>query len=119
MQTMLTSLLLQLQSLQSNSHHKLVSKQFWTAAKNILRDSVLPSLTDASVQQAAGSRGMQDFPLGFETGDAKLDQLAIVLRILYIKDLRDLQTLIDRLVVEVQEYTANPRTDANLGRVGH
>ena len=29
-----------------------------------------------------------------------------------------LQTLVDSAIVQVQEYTANPRTDASLGRVG-
>jgi hypothetical protein len=34
------------------------------AAVDVLRDSVLPSLTDASAQHSR----LQDFPLGFETG---------------------------------------------------
>ena len=50
--------------------------------------------------------------------DAKLDSAATILRMLYIKDLRALQSLIDRTIVEVQEFTANPRTDTALGRVG-
>ncbi len=30
-----------------------------------------------------------------------------------------LQTLVDSAIVQVQEYTANPRTDASLGKVGY
>lgn len=88
------------------------------AAKEVLRDSVLPSLTDASVQHALSSSTLDTHLLGFETGDAAVDRLGTVLRLLYIRDLRQLQTAIDRMVVEVQEYTANPRTDSSLGKVG-
>lgn len=84
-------------------------------AVEVLRDCVLPSLTDASAQHSRP----QDFPLGFHTGDAAVDNLAMLLRMLYIKDLRSLQSAIDRMLVQVQEYTANPRTDASLGKVGH
>lgn len=56
--------------------------------------------------------------MGFETGDRLVDRAATVLRMLYIKDLRDLQSEIDRVLVSVQELTANPRTDSKLGKVG-
>lgn len=145
------------------------------AAKEVLRDSVLPSLTDASVQHSllggsGSSSGLDTQLLGFETGgeraedrkreqeqgrllcllwgakfqlwrqffgvsntlrapsflpdtlipspaapqpcpslcvrvcttDAEVDKLATVLRLLYIRDLRQLQTAIDRMVVDVQ-----------------
>jgi hypothetical protein len=140
------------------------------AAVELLRDSVLPSLTDASAQHSRP----QDFPLGFQTGgevttrvawlqtmlvhaagqagwysfakklcrtwievvgaidswnhtllwplqlllrpctsadaagaaaaaaDPAVDELAMLLRILYIKDLRSLQSAIDRMLVQVQ-----------------
>lgn len=88
------------------------------ASKEVLRDGVLPSLTDASVQHAFASTTLDTALLGFETGDPVVDRLATVLRLLYIRDLRQLQTTIDRMVVEVQEFTANPRTDSSLGKVG-
>ncbi len=56
--------------------------------------------------------------LRFTFADAKLDAAATLLRMLYIKDLRALQSQIDAAVVAVQEYTANPRADAALGKVG-
>lgn len=61
---------------------------------------------------------MRSFPLGFSTGDVQADLAATVLRALYIRDLRDLQTSIDQAIVQVQELTANPVTDASLGKVG-
>mmetsp|Transcript_12285 Transcript_12285/g.16749 ORF Transcript_12285/g.16749 Transcript_12285/m.16749 type:complete len:201 (+) Transcript_12285:3-605(+) len=58
------------------------------------------------------------FPLGFTLEDVELDAVATLLRILHVNDLRQLQTQVDRLIVEMQEYTADPKTDAKLGRVG-
>lgn len=60
----------------------------------------------------------EHFPLGFETGDAALDRAATVLRMLYVRDLRGLQSAVDRALVSVQELTADPRTDASKGKVG-
>lgn len=42
----------------------LIVRHLLQAAVEVLRDSVLPSLTDASAQQSRP----QEFPLGFETG---------------------------------------------------
>eukprot|EP01024_Parvocaulis_polyphysoides_P049834 TRINITY_DN4851_c0_g1_i2.p1 TRINITY_DN4851_c0_g1~~TRINITY_DN4851_c0_g1_i2.p1 ORF type:complete len:263 (+),score=41.82 TRINITY_DN4851_c0_g1_i2:77-865(+) len=91
-------------------------------AKEILEEQVLPGLhhsQDSSGNRRKGLFDMSQFPLGFKTGDKKLDIAATVLRILYIKDLRNLQSQIDHGIVELQEYTANPKTDSRLGRVGH
>ena len=59
------------------------------------------------------------FPLGFETGSPPLDDAARVLRMLHVRELRRLQDAINEAVSTLQEFTANPRTDARLGRVGH
>ncbi|EFN59917.1 hypothetical protein CHLNCDRAFT_18675 [Chlorella variabilis] len=69
-------------------------------------------------QRSAAAAMLAQYPLGFSTGDAAADLGATILRMLYIKDLRALQTLVDSAIVQVQEYTANPRTDASLGKVG-
>jgi RLL motif-containing protein 1 len=58
------------------------------------------------------------YPLGFSTGNDKLDQAAKVLRLLHLQDLRELQTLINEVIVSVQEFTADPKTDSRLGKVG-
>lgn len=57
--------------------------------------------------------------LGFDTGDYVMNQAAKVLRLLYIHDLRKLQTQINECIVAVQGLTANPKTDTKLGKVGY
>lgn len=60
----------------------------------------------------------QDADLGFDLNDPVLNQAAKILRMLYIHDLRDLQTKANELIVAVQNVTANPKTDTKLGKVG-
>ena len=64
-----------------------------------------------------------DFPpgmeLGGEAGASETVRAAVaVLRVLHVNDLRVLQSAVDALLVQMQEYTSDPRTDAKLGRVG-
>lgn len=54
----------------------------------------------------------------FNMGDAMLDNAAKGLSLLYIQDLRNLQTKINETIVAVQNITANPKTDTRLGKVG-
>ncbi|XP_018398579.1 PREDICTED: UPF0568 protein C14orf166 homolog [Cyphomyrmex costatus] len=54
----------------------------------------------------------------FKMGDAMLDNAAKGLALLYIQDLRNLQTKINETIVTVQSITANPKTDTKLGKVG-
>lgn len=61
---------------------------------------------------------IQEADLGFDTGDYVLNMAAKVLRLLYIHDLRSLQTSINESIVQVQTLTANPKTDTRLGQVG-
>ena len=61
---------------------------------------------------------LEDFPLGFTTGDNDLARAATVLRLLYVADLREFQTEINTLVAQIQELTAEPKTDSRLGKVG-
>ena len=90
-------------------------------AKSMLEAQVLPCLAEAS-RSADGavtpSSVLSGYPLGFSTGDAMVDLAATVLRMLYIKDTRELQDQVDAAIVRMQELTANPRTDAAAGRVG-
>jgi RLL motif-containing protein 1 len=58
------------------------------------------------------------FPLGFDTGDEILNKAATILRMLYVADLRDLQTQINEMICALQSLTANPKTDTTLGKVG-
>lgn len=54
----------------------------------------------------------------FNMGDMMLDNAAKGLSLLYIQDLRNLQTNINETIVAVQNITANPKTDTKLGKVG-
>ncbi|XP_049609430.1 RNA transcription, translation and transport factor protein [Syngnathus scovelli] len=56
--------------------------------------------------------------LGFDTGDAILNQAAQILRLLHIEELRELQTRINEAIVAVQAVIADPKTDHRLGKVG-
>lgn len=64
------------------------------------------------------STPLEDFPLGFDTHDAVVNQIALVMRMLYISDFRELQNDLNALIVLGQEYTANPKTNAAIGKVG-
>ncbi|KAJ8963281.1 hypothetical protein NQ318_018748 [Aromia moschata] len=56
--------------------------------------------------------------LGIDLKDPILNEAAKILRLIYIHDLRDLQTSANELIVAVQNVTANPKTDTRLGKVG-
>lgn len=60
----------------------------------------------------------QSADLGFDLGETVLNQAAKLLRLLYIRDLRNLQTSANECIVAVQSVTANPKTDTRLGKVG-
>ena len=63
--------------------------------------------------------GADAFPLGFQTGGSEaLDSAARVLRMLHVRELRRLQDEVNKCICVMQEFTANPRTDSRLGRVG-
>jgi len=62
---------------------------------------------------------IEQMSLGFETGDKIINQAAKVLRLLYIQDLRTLQTKINETIVNVQSLVADPRTDSKLGKTGY
>ncbi|XP_033215976.1 RNA transcription, translation and transport factor protein isoform X2 [Belonocnema kinseyi] len=59
-----------------------------------------------------------DFKYGSDLGDPLLNKAVKILNLLYIQDLRDLQTKINEAIVSVQTITANPKTDTKLGKVG-
>ena len=56
--------------------------------------------------------------LGFTSGSQKVDKAAAVLRFLNIITLRQLQALINELISLGQLFTADPKTDQKLGKVG-
>ena len=60
----------------------------------------------------------ETFPLGFSLGDSTLDDAARVLRMLHVQRLRAMQDAVNKVIECLQEFTANPKTDARLGKVG-
>jgi len=56
--------------------------------------------------------------LGFTTGDKLVDAAAIILRVLYVSDVRSSQNQLNEIVTFLQRFTANPKTNPNLGKVG-
>eukprot|EP01117_Protostelium_nocturnum_P014931 TRINITY_DN5737_c0_g3_i1.p1 TRINITY_DN5737_c0_g3~~TRINITY_DN5737_c0_g3_i1.p1 ORF type:complete len:120 (-),score=34.30 TRINITY_DN5737_c0_g3_i1:222-581(-) len=61
---------------------------------------------------------MEEFPLGFSTGDPQVDQAATLLRLLYNEDNRDLQHKINEMIVHNQSFTCDPKTNFTQGKVG-
>ncbi|XP_022692892.1 UPF0568 protein C14orf166 homolog isoform X2 [Varroa jacobsoni] len=61
---------------------------------------------------------LHNVDLGFDLKDNGANQAARVLRLLFIQDIRELQTRINEAIVAVQKITANPKTDTSLGKVG-
>ena len=45
-------------------------------------------------------------------------EAAKILRLLHIRELRELQNNVNQAIVSVQALTANPKTDTKLGKVG-
>ncbi|CAF1550277.1 unnamed protein product, partial [Adineta steineri] len=62
---------------------------------------------------------IEQMSLGFDSGDKIINEAAKVLRLLYIQDLRTLQTKINETIVNVQSLVADPRTDSKLGKIGY
>lgn len=58
-------------------------------------------------------------PVGLQIDDPEVRKAAAVLRLLHGIELQQLQVNINQVINELQQLTANPKTDARLGRVGH
>ncbi|KAH9382020.1 hypothetical protein HPB48_015309 [Haemaphysalis longicornis] len=86
----------------------------------LIQERLSPAGQEAIKQRASQGKPypLKESSLGFDTGDPVLNQASKVLRLLYVQDLRDLQTRINEAIVAVQAITANPKTDTRLGKVG-
>lgn len=90
-------------------------------AKVIEEKLSVEAINAAKQQRRSGQNEFLSLPdtvLGFTTKDPALDEVAKILRLLQIHNLRDLQTQINSAIVATQKLTANPKTDQSLGRVG-
>jgi hypothetical protein len=79
-----------------------------SAANRMLTPAALEAATVAGDWENHSTGGgvfgfsSDHFPLGFECDDAQLKGAATLLRVLFVNDLRNLQTQVDRLIVEMQ-----------------
>ncbi|KOC64292.1 UPF0568 protein C14orf166 like protein [Habropoda laboriosa] len=55
---------------------------------------------------------------GFQFKKPAVENAAKILALLYIQDIRNLQTRINEVIVCMQGFTANPKTDTKLGNIG-
>lgn len=58
------------------------------------------------------------YPLGLTTGERRTDEIARILRLLYLLDLRRLQDSINDILIKAQNFIADPKTNSSLGKVG-
>mmetsp|Transcript_50783 Transcript_50783/g.84410 ORF Transcript_50783/g.84410 Transcript_50783/m.84410 type:complete len:288 (-) Transcript_50783:22-885(-) len=65
-----------------------------------------------------GQHGHMGNYLGFSTGDKYVDAAAIIMRVFYVLDVRQSQNQLNEIVTFLQRFTANPRTNPDLGKVG-
>jgi RLL motif-containing protein 1 len=65
-----------------------------------------------------GNVDLDTLPVGLEITDPVVKRAACVLRLLHGNDLQNLQTHINQVITDLQQLTADPKTDARLGRVG-
>ncbi|XP_076652538.1 RNA transcription, translation and transport factor protein-like [Halictus rubicundus] len=61
---------------------------------------------------------VMDIAPGFSLNKPAVENAAKILALLYIQDIRNLQTTINEVIVRVQNITADPKTDTKLGKVG-
>lgn len=61
---------------------------------------------------------LDELPTGFESPDPEVVKAASILRLLHSIELGQLQVNINNVINELQELTADPKTDSKLGKVG-
>jgi RLL motif-containing protein 1 len=69
-------------------------------------------------QSAVVSLPLEKVTLGFDTRDKSLNDVCKIVRLLHLRNLRQLQTQIDSAMVSAQSITADPKTDQTLGKTG-
>lgn len=62
-----------------------------------------------------GQLKLADVPLGFAVDDPNVEMCSKVLRLLYIEDLKDLQSEINNLIESLQKFTSGAAVDPTLG----
>ncbi|XP_004066610.1 RNA transcription, translation and transport factor protein [Oryzias latipes] len=89
------------------------------AIRILIQERLSPeAITKANQSKEGIPVSLEKHILGFDTGDATLNEAAQILRLLHIEELRELQTKINEAIVAVQAIIADPKTDHRLGKVG-
>ncbi len=88
------------------------------AVLSIITMRLSPAALEAAKEGEAAHLTLDDFVLPYSTQDPVVDRVARALTMLYVTDLRELQTDINDILVSAQEFTANPKTNTALGKVG-
>ncbi|XP_032362083.1 RNA transcription, translation and transport factor protein [Etheostoma spectabile] len=89
------------------------------AIRILIQERLSPEAISKASQSTEGIPvALDKHVLGFDTGDATLNEAAQILRLLHIEELRELQTKINEAIVAVQAIIADPKTDHRLGKVG-
>lgn len=89
------------------------------AIRLLIQERLSPeAISKASQNREGVPVALDKHILGFDTGDATLNEAAQILRLLHIEELRELQTKINEAIVAVQAIIADPKTDHRLGKVG-
>ena len=84
----------------------LLDKAAWQVRLFLKRQSI--EALDRAADCHNAHSALEDFPLGFDVGDKTVNDVSVVLRMLYLDDLRELQHDLNALIALGQEYTANP-----------
>jgi len=88
---------------------------------SIIQLRLSPAAFEATKEGQASHLQLDDFLLSYSTQDPVVDRVARALTMLYVTDLRELQTDINDILVSAQEFTANPyvgRGGREGGRAG-
>ncbi|KAA8579526.1 hypothetical protein FQN60_006619, partial [Etheostoma spectabile] len=87
------------------------------AIRILIQERLSPEAISKASQSTEGIPvALDKHVLGFDTGDATLNEAAQILRLLHIEELRELQTKINEAIVAVQAIIADPKTDHRLGK---
>mmetsp|Transcript_4752 Transcript_4752/g.7079 ORF Transcript_4752/g.7079 Transcript_4752/m.7079 type:complete len:215 (-) Transcript_4752:799-1443(-) len=61
---------------------------------------------------------LSDFPLGFDSNDKLVNQISLVYKFLHLSGFREMQNDVNSIIELAQAYTANPKLNTSLGKVG-
>jgi len=98
--------------------HTIVRTKFSRAAISNYAQKVSNNSKDVSDRIRSFRDIVRHYDLGFKTTDGQLDAACTVLRMLYIRDLAEYQAQGTEMILKLQQFSANPKTNSRLGKVG-